>query len=139
MIRNKKANLDYLVILETMELHHLPFGKIIILREDIAEVIIDEGIEFSTEMVDQYHKFLLSHLKAPFLLLINKINTYTYDFEAQQKLASLEEIKKMAVVSYSQVTHVTTEYLAAIPREVTWNLKIFPDRELALTWLKSTE
>lgn len=122
-----------------MDMHELPFGKIIILREDIAEVFIDEDVEFNIEMVEQYHKFLLSHLKAPFSLLINKINTYTYDFEAQQKLATLEEINKMAVVTYNQITNITTKYLADIPREVKWNLKIFPDRQLALNWLDSAD
>jgi len=44
-----------------MDLHELPFAKIIILREDIAEVIINDGIKMDSEMVDQYHDFLLSH------------------------------------------------------------------------------
>lgn len=69
-----------------MELHELSFAKIIILREDIAEVIVNEGVEMTVEMVDEYHNFLLSHLRAPFSLLVNKLNAYTYDFDAQEKL-----------------------------------------------------
>jgi len=49
-----------------MEKYDLPFAKIIVLRNDIAEVIINDGIDMDLAMVNEYHKFLLSHLKAPF-------------------------------------------------------------------------
>lgn len=118
-----------------MDLHELPFAKIIILREDIAEVMIDEGVQMNKEMVEQYHDFLLSHLRAPFSLLINKVNSYTYDFYAQEKLGTLKEINAMAVVAYNRVTRLTTETLASYPRDVEWNLRIFPNRDEALAWL----
>ena len=118
-----------------MDVHELPFAKIIILREDIAEVIVDEGVQMDSAMVERYHGFLLSHLCAPFSLLINKLNSYTYDFEAQEKLATLEEINVMAVVAYSRVTELVTETLVSVPRVVEWNLRIFSNRESALHWL----
>ena len=97
-----------------MDLHELSFAKIIILRDDIAEVMINDGIEMNPGMVDQYHDFLLSHLRSPFALLINKVNAYTYSFEAQQKLASF-------------------------PRDEDWNISIFPDHDQALGWLISEQ
>ena len=118
-----------------MDLHELPFAKIIILREDIAEVMIDDGVRMNKEMVDQYHDFLLSHLRAPFSLLINKVNSYTYDFYAQETLATLKEINAMAVVAYNRVTRITTETLASYPRDVEWKLRIFSNRDEALAWL----
>ena len=118
-----------------MELHELPFAKIIILRDDIAEVIINDGVEMDVNMVNQYHDFLLSHLRAPFSLLINKINAYTYDFDAQLKLATLKEINVMAVIAYKRVTVLSTETLASYPRDVKWNLKIFLNRNDAMDWL----
>ena len=117
----------------------LPFAKIIILQDDIAEVIINNGIEMDVRMVEQYHKFLLSHLDAPFSLLINKINSYTYDFQAQIKLATLTQINVMAVVAYNHVTEVTTKTLASYPRTEKWNLKIFSNRDEALDWLLSEQ
>ena len=87
-----------------MDLHELPFAKIIILRDDIAEVMINDGVRMNQEMVEQYHDFLLSHLRAPFSLLVNKINSYTYDFHAQEKLATLKEINAMAVVTFRPAT-----------------------------------
>lgn len=118
-----------------MNLYELPFAKIIILQDNIAEVIIDEGIVMDSHMVDEYHEFLLTHLDAPFSLLVNKVNSYTYDFLAQNKLANLEEIKLMAVVAYNRVTQITTEALASYPRRKQWNLKVFSNREEALEWL----
>jgi hypothetical protein len=122
-----------------MDLHELPFAKIIILHDDIAEVMINDGVRMNEEMVEQYHDFLLSHLSAPFSLLINKINSYTYDFQAQEKLATLKEINAMAVVAYNRVTKITTETLASYPRDVEWNLSIFSNRDEALAWLLSEQ
>lgn len=122
-----------------MDLHELPFAKIILLDDNIAEVMVDDGVTMNMEMVDQYHEFLLSHLRPPFSLLINKINSYTYDFDAQNKLATLKEIKAMAVIAYNRITKLTTESLASYPREVKWNLKIFSKRDEALAWLLSNQ
>ncbi|MGB5277372.1 MAG: hypothetical protein WBO73_06615 [Gammaproteobacteria bacterium] len=118
-----------------MDTYELPFAKINILREDIAEVIINEGVEMDVEMVKQYHDFLLSHLQSPFSLLVNKIHSYSYDFSAQEILATLPEINAMAVVAYSRTTRITTEMLASYPRKIKWNLKIFQNRDEALSWL----
>ncbi|OOZ38079.1 hypothetical protein BOW53_16595 [Solemya pervernicosa gill symbiont] len=118
-----------------MDLYELPFAKIIILQDDIAEVMINDGVEIDMDMVHQYHEFLLSHLKAPFSLLINKINSYTYDFQAQLEIATIKEINVMAVVAYSRVTKVATETLASYPRNDEWKLKIFSGRDEALCWL----
>jgi len=120
-----------------MDLHELPFAKIIILQDDLAEVLIDDGVVMNAEIVEQYHEFLLSRLRAPFALLVNKVNSYSYDFEAQEKLAALKQIHAMAVVAYNRITWISTESLASIPRDEKWNLEIFTDRESALRWLLS--
>ena len=122
-----------------MDLYELPFANIILLREDIAKVLINNGVEMDVKMVDQYHDFFLSHLRAPFSLLINKVNSYTYDFMAQKKLATLKEINVMAVVAYNRVTKISTEALVSVPRDVEWNLKIFSNRDEALAWLVSEQ
>jgi hypothetical protein len=118
-----------------MDLHVLPFAKIIILQKDIAEVMINDGVEMDSKMVDQYHEFLLSHLHPPFSLLINKVNSYTYDFQAQIHLATLKEINAMAVIAYNRITKITTESLASYPRSEKWNLRVFSNRDEALNWL----
>ena len=117
--------------------YELPFAKIKILQDNIAEVVINEGIEMDVKMVGQYHDFLLSHLRSPFFLQINKVNAYTYDFQAQIKLAALKEINAMAVVAYSRATKLSTESLVSYPRSNKWNLKVFSNRDEALAWLLS--
>jgi hemerythrin superfamily protein len=122
-----------------MDLHELPFAKIIVLDKDLAEVLINEGVEMNTEMVAAYHDFLLAHLQAPFSLLVNKVNAYSYDFEAQANLATLEQINAMAVVTYNRISTISTESLASMPRSKEWNLRIFSDRGEALAWLRSEQ
>ncbi len=122
-----------------MYLHELSFAKIVILREDIAEVIVNDGVEMDRAMTEEYHDFLLSNLRHPFSLLINKVNSYTYTFDAQINLATLKEINAMAIISYNRITKKSTENLASRPRAVDWNLKIFSNRDEALTWLESEQ
>jgi len=120
--------------------HQLSFAQITILREDIAEVVVNEGVEMDMTMVNEYHTFLLGNLKAPFSLLINKIYSYSYTFLAQRNLAELEEIHSMAVVSYTSTSKQSTLALAdGIVRDIPWNLQIFNDKDSALHWVESQQ
>jgi len=119
--------------------HKLSFGEITLLQEDIAEVIVNDRVEFNLEMVAEYHEFLINKMKCPFSLLINKLNSYTYTFEAQQHLATLTDINAMAVVSYSNITELTTKSLIQVSREINWKIKIFNEREVALQWLQDQQ
>ena len=120
-----------------MEQFNLSFGTINKLHEHLAEVIIDDGVEMNLKMVNEYHQFLISHFNAPFSLLVNKIHSYSYDVQAQEMLATIEQIKDMAVVSYKPSTTFTTEVLANYPRKTKWHLKIFHNREAAIQWLEN--
>ncbi|MCW9015127.1 MAG: hypothetical protein OQL06_15275 [Gammaproteobacteria bacterium] len=122
-----------------MDLYELEFAKIFILRDDIAEVIVNEGVEMNEAMVDEYHEFLITHLQAPFSLLVNKLNSYTYDFNAQRKLATIKQINVMAIVAYNHITSAVTEALAKFPRDTQWKLQVFSDRDTALRWLISQQ
>lgn len=122
-----------------MKQHRLSFADINILGDNLAEVIVDEGVEMTIDMVEEYHQFLLTHLIPPFSLLVNKLHSYSYDAEAQQKLANLQEIDRMAVVSYRLSTTTATEQLTELPWNGDWNLQIFTDRETALAWLSESE
>ncbi|KXI28251.1 hypothetical protein [Paraglaciecola hydrolytica] len=123
-----------------MVLHSLGFAKIVLLADDIAEVIIDQGVVMDLSMVNRYHDFLLSHLQAPFSLLINKINEYSYDFNAQMKIANIPQIKAMAIVTYTRQSEFTTQLLAETTyRQIVWNIQMFPQRDMALKWLYSQQ
>jgi len=122
-----------------MTIHRLSFGEISILKSNLAEVIIDKNIEINMEMVEEYHRFLLTHLEHPFNLLINKRNQYTYTFEAQRHIGTLNQINSMAVVAYNSITAMSTSCLIAIPRTTPWNIQIFEERAAALDWLINLE
>jgi hypothetical protein len=122
-----------------MDLYELSYAKIIILQDDIAEVIINDGVVMNVVMVRHYHDFLRSHLTSPFSLLVNKVNSYTYNFDAQIELATIAEINSMAVVAYNRITELTTESLASYPRSKKWHLEIFMNRNDALAWLLSEQ
>lgn len=116
--------------------HRLSFASITILAPDLAEVIVDQGVEMTGVMVDEYHDFLRTHLNAPFSLLVNKLHDYSYDFTAQGRLAAIPEIDRMAVVAYKRTTENVTRLMTKIPRNHDWCLEIFSEREAALAWLQ---
>lgn len=118
-----------------MSKHRLSFASIELLSPAMAEVIVDDGIDISLDMVDEYHDFLLSHLAFPFCLIINKKNRYSYEAKAQLKIADLPQILAMAVIAYKSTTEVVTNLLIQMPRETDWNIKIFHDRDKAIEWL----
>lgn len=118
-----------------MNRYRLSFGEINILSNSLAEVIVDEGIIMDGVMVDEYHDFLLSNLEPPFGLLVNKKYSYSYTFEAQTSIASLPEIKAMAIVINSQGGLMSTETLIKLNEASAWNIKMFHNREAAVTWL----
>jgi len=115
----------------------LSFCEIKLLEKDIAEVIVDEGVEINLSMVAEYHSFLLDKMTYPFSLLINKKHSYSYTFEAQLQLATLSQINVMAVVAYTKISEISTKNLASFTREIPWILEIFSEREVALCWLYS--
>lgn len=119
----------------TIKSYELSFAKIIILREDIAEVIVNESVEIDVEMVEQFHHFLITRLTPPFSVIINKLNPYSYSFSAQQTLGSLHELRAIAIIVYSNISKLSAESMAAIPKKINWNIKIFTDRDEAIAWV----
>lgn len=122
-----------------MTLYELRFGKIIAISAHIAEVIIDDEIEMDESMVDEYHQFLKSTFSAPILLLVNKMNRYTYTLAAQKKLAGIPEICAMSVVVYNRISELSTNALISIPRSIEWNIRVFHNRRQALEWLEQSQ
>lgn len=118
-------------------IHEISFGQITKIQDNLVEIVVQADIEFNMDMIAEYHTWLLANLKAPFAILVNKKNPYTYTFEAQMNIANLPQIKAMAVVSYSTATEATTNVLIEMPRKSKWNIRIFDTSELALAWLRA--
>jgi uncharacterized hydantoinase/oxoprolinase family protein len=122
-----------------MEIHHLSFAKIAILNTNIAEIVVDEGVELNGKMTNELHHFLLTNLDHPFSLLINKINSYSYTCDAQMTLGAIAELKSIAVVVYSNISKVITQDMGNIDRPINWHMEIFEKKTSALTWLVATQ
>ena len=133
-LNNKTAGLPADEVLN-MTLHDLSFGRIEIVREDIAELTIDEAVEVDLEHVKELHAFVLQHLKSPFGLMINRISSYAYSFEAQQKLADLEPLAAIAIVTRNQSGQLASEQVAEIYPEDGWNMRLFTEYQAAYDWL----
>lgn len=118
-----------------MSSHRLSFGIINILKNNLAEVIVDEGIVMDEVMIDEYHDFLLNTLDAPFAILVNKKHSYTYTFRAQQNIVHLKEIKAIAVITKTSGAVMSTETLINVNGNINSNIKLFQERQSGLTWL----
>ncbi|SFZ89229.1 hypothetical protein SAMN05428642_10162 [Flaviramulus basaltis] len=118
-----------------MKSYKLSFGTITILKNDLAEVIVDDGVVMDEVMVDEYHDFLLTNLDAPFSLLINKTNSYSYTYEAQKSIVNFKKINAMGVLVESNAGIMSTETLLSLNKDNNWNVRFFRAREDALVWL----
>jgi hypothetical protein len=120
--------------------HNLSFAKVNIISENIAEVIVRQDIEISLEMSEEYDDFLTHNFPNNFALLVNKINQYDFSFEAKLSMASHENLKAIAVVTYTKEGKLSVEKLAAMRQLDGWNVKVFDGLNLGwqdgLAWLQ---
>jgi hypothetical protein len=121
--------------------HNLSFAKVNIISENIAEVVVREDIEISLEMSEEYDDFLTRNFPNNFALLVNKINQYDFSFEAKLSMASHENLKAIAVVTYTDEGKLSVEKLAAMRQLDGWNVKVFDGLNLGwqdgLAWLQN--
>lgn len=120
--------------------HRLSFGHFNILAESILEVVADEGVEMTLEMIEECHQFVEKHFTEDFGMLVNRVNNYTYSYEAKLSIASYEHLKAIAFVYYSHDSKHVTEELYQTRAFDEWNFRIFSGLELgwqqAYKWLQ---
>lgn len=120
-----------------MAIHHLSFAQMTIIQQDLAEIVVNEGVEMNVSMVREYAEFLKSNLVSPYFILVNRLNSYSYTFNAQQLLSEIEGTYSFAITSYNRPSTLTSELMIANADNVQGNVKLFSDREAALAWLLS--
>lgn len=118
-----------------MELHKLSFGKVGVLRHNIAEVIVDEGVNVDLVMVEEIHHCFLSIFTHSFSLLINKTNSYSTELDALIEFGKLENIDKIAVFAPNKMAKLSADFAADIPSSAVLDIQVFPNRNDAFTWL----
>lgn len=116
-----------------MRIYNLSFGPVSIINSNLVEVIVNHGVVFGEAEVDEFHNFLLSNLKGPFCLLVNKKHDYSYTFEAQKHVGNLKEIKAIAFLSLTLSGLMIYKTIRNINGRET--VKMFNDRTEALKWL----
>ncbi len=121
--------------------HRLSFGFYNIFANNVIEVTADEGVEMTLEMVEECHEFVNNNVEGDFALLINRINNYTYTYEAKLSVASYEGLKALAFVCYSEKSRLVTKKLQASRSFDQWKYPVFSGLELgwqqAYHWLES--
>lgn len=121
--------------------HYLSFASINIVSTKIVEVIVNQGIEISLEMSEEYDDFLTQHFQGNFALLINKINNYDFSFEAKLSMASHKDLIAIAVVTYDDEGRKSVGKLADLRERDGWNLRVFNGlnlgRQDSVDWLNS--
>ncbi|MCI2282987.1 hypothetical protein L3081_05730 [Colwellia sp. MSW7] len=120
--------------------YNLGFGKINIIDGNIAEIIINDNIEMSLEMVEECEQFFSQHFSDNFGILVNKINAYQYSFEAKLTIGMNEKLCAIAVINYHQNGRKQTDRIIQLRKQDNLNLKIFSGLELGrqegLEWIK---
>jgi hypothetical protein len=118
-----------------MELYELSFCKIEVLQHDIAEVIVDEGVDINIGMVDEIHRCFLSIFTHPFSLLINKKNSYSTQLDALIQFGTLRAINKIAIFAPNKMAKLSADFSVDIPSSAELNIQVFTDRAEGLNWL----
>lgn len=120
--------------------HRLSFAHFNILSDNIVEVVVDEGVQMTLEMIEECHKFIGNNFPEEFGMLINRVNNYSYTYEAKLSIASYSNLKAIAFVYYSKDSKEITEYLYKLRVFDEWNYRLFSGLELgwqqALEWLQ---
>ena len=120
-----------------MRKHRLSFADINIVSDCIAEVIIDEGVNVSIEMVEEYDNYLACVFKNHYAILVNKINNYSYSPETQFILGSTENIIAIAAVNYNEQGRKSSKDIANKRSIDQLNFRTFAGLELGWQQAKS--
>ncbi len=120
-----------------MRTYTFSFATIILHEEDLAEIIVHEGVEMNVDLVEKVYQFLLSNLKTPISLLFNRLHSYSYSFEAQQYMGILPQIRAIAQVAYGPRSTQIAEFITKVSGKSHGNIRIFNAYEVALQWLKN--
>jgi hypothetical protein len=121
----------------SLELHELPHAKIIKHNDQIAEVIVNAGIDYDMEMVEIYERWIADNMDDPCYVMVNRINSYSLSFEAQQALGKIKQIKAIALVTYTRASALSSQ---ASKRQWTQlnplDCEIFDSPHKAMQWLE---
>ncbi|TPH15664.1 STAS/SEC14 domain-containing protein [Litorilituus lipolyticus] len=118
-----------------MEVHQVSFATIKVLKPNLGEVIVNEGVEVNTVMVTEMHQKFVEIFASSFSLLINKKHAYSTQLDALIKFGELSAIDKIAIYAPNQLAKLSADFSATIPSSAKLNIEVFTQRDDALSWL----
>ncbi len=116
------------------------FGQVNFLSNNVVELIINKGIEVSLELVDEYDALMAENFTCDYAILVNRLNSYSFSYEALLCIGSAQHLKAVAIINYGVENEEQTKNLQAIRHMDDLNIKEFSGlelgRESAIKWLE---
>jgi hypothetical protein len=115
------------------------FGQINIISTCIAEVIINQDVEITLELLEEYDAIMAKQFTGNYAVLVNRINNYRYAYEALLCAGSAQNLRAAAIIEYGTNSEQRTQDLKSIRAMDNLNIKEFSGlelgREKAIAWL----
>lgn len=115
----------------------LSFCSILIISPQIVEVILNDGVEITGDMVDEFFQVVGEQMDSEISILLNKVTKYSYRFDALMKLSPSTKIRNIGVVTYDSLAASTSKFMMDRFNTSNKNVQLFNAREEALQWLQS--
>ena len=116
-------------------MHLLSFCKIQIIDQNIVEVILNNGVEISGQMVDEFFTAIAGKMHDQISILLDKATHYSYNFDALLKLSESTKILNIGVVTYDELSRSSAIFMMERFNKSNKNVHLFETREDALAWL----
>jgi hypothetical protein len=89
--------------------------------QNVAEIVVHEGVDLSGAMVEQCFGVLRTFLRTSFCLLVSECNSHSYDFAAQTALGAVDGLLAVALVSDKPLMDMAACSLMRLPRPTRWH------------------
>lgn len=107
--------------------------------DNILVFEIEDGIEVNADMTTELSHTVDKIMSGPFGALSNRINSYSFTFEAMTAIAQYDNMAAIAIVIHDTKSRILVEaqnyLLLALKKKP---IKIFMDTDSAINWLHAT-
>ena len=112
------------------------YGEIYWLKTHLIEAIPKRGVELNARHIEELYTYLTEASRGYCALLINRKNDYSLTFDAHTKVADHSGLIAIAYLTYSVSSAQVAEYTAKLAHYAQCPIKVFMNRDAALSWLK---
>ncbi len=111
----------------------LSFAEVEIFEKGIIKITPHEGVEISAEDIHETQRLIRSVPDAR--LLIDRLNSYSYSFEAIQAIRNYEGVRAAAIITYGYSSQVTAQFVRGDGGDSPYPMEIFTNKDDAIRWL----